>query len=142
MMRQERVDDLIEQAGGVGLFQIFSFVIFVCGLSGIHFLWYGIPLYIKHPIYVCQWANPELHDGTACTAEQICADSPEILSWSVDWQNQESMHNWQQKLDIMCVSKFKVGLLGSSYFIGWCFSLLWAPRLADIYGRKTLFRIT
>ena len=41
----------------------------------------------------------------------------------------------------MCESKFRVGLIGSSLFVGWCFSLLWMPRLADVYGRKNLFRI-
>ena len=32
-------------------------------------------------------------------------------------------------------------MIGSSFFIGWCLSLLWIPRLADVYGRKNLFRI-
>lgn len=41
----------------------------------------------------------------------------------------------------MCESKFRVGMIGSSFFIVWCLSLLWIPRLADVYGRKNLFRI-
>lgn len=30
-------------------------------------------------------------------------------------------------------------MLGSSYFIGWCLTLLWVPRFGDILGRKKLF---
>ena len=30
-------------------------------------------------------------------------------------------------------------MLGSSYFIGWCLTLLWVPRLGDLLGRKKLF---
>ena len=60
----------------------------------------------------------------------------------MNWDSPESIHNWHQKFDLMCESKFKVGMIGSSFFIGWCLSLLWVPRLADIYGRKNLFRIT
>lgn len=41
----------------------------------------------------------------------------------------------------MCVPKWKIGLLGSSYFIGWVLTLLWIPRLADIYGRTKLIQI-
>ena len=33
-------------------------------------------------------------------------------------------------------------MIGSSYFIGWCLTLFWAPRLGDIYGRKKLFAIS
>ena len=40
---------------------------------------------------------------------------------------------------MMCAPEWKVGLLGSSLFIGWCATLLWLPRLADVYGRKRLF---
>ena len=44
---------MLDQAGGIGAFQIITFVIATCGISGIHFLWYGVPLYIKEPIYEC-----------------------------------------------------------------------------------------
>lgn len=39
----------------------------------------------------------------------------------------------------MCAPSWKVGLIGASWFIGWSCTLLWLPRLADIYGRKRLF---
>ena len=39
----------------------------------------------------------------------------------------------------MCAPEWKIGFLGSSLFLGWCITLLWLPRLADVYGRKKLF---
>ena len=38
-----------------------------------------------------------------------------------------------------CASTVALSLLGSSYFIGWTISLLFVPRLADMYGRKKIF---
>lgn len=32
-------------------------------------------------------------------------------------------------------------LIASSFFIGWAITLLWVPRLGDIYGRKQVFAI-
>jgi putative MFS transporter len=38
-----------------------------------------------------------------------------------------------------CVSKARVGLIGSSLFAGWALSAIFIPRLSDIYGRKRIF---
>ena len=46
------------------------------------------------------------------------------------------MHNWVEKLDLICMPGWKVGLLGSSLFFGWVLTLLWVPGLSDKYGRK------
>ena len=40
----------------------------------------------------------------------------------------------------MC-NPLETGLLGSAFFIGWCATLLWVPRLADRYGRSKVFKI-
>jgi MFS family permease len=39
-------------------------------------------------------------------------------------------------------SKFLIGLMGSSFFLGWVISCIFLPRLADIYGRKWFVFIT
>jgi MFS family permease len=51
------------------------------------------------------------------------------------------LHNWTEKLDLACVSDYKIGLIGSSYFIGWVCTLLIFPGLADYFGRKWIYRI-
>lgn len=43
---------------------------------------------------------------------------------------------------MLCEPKFKVGLIGSFYFIGICTTLTFVPPLADAYGRKWVFNIT
>ena len=37
------------------------------------------------------------------------------------------------------MDEWKVLLLGSWYFIGWCSTLLWLPAMGDKFGRKNLF---
>lgn len=43
------------------------------------------------------------------------------------------------ELSLECVSKARVGLIGSSMFMGWAISATFLPRLSDIYGRKKIF---
>lgn len=43
---------------------------------------------------------------------------------------------------MLCESKFKVGLLGSMFFIGIIATLLIIPPLADKFGRKLIFTIS
>jgi len=50
------------------------------------------------------------------------------------------LHNWVEKLNLECVDSFKIGLIGSSYFIGWVCTLLILPGLADYFGRKWIYR--
>jgi len=38
----------------------------------------------------------------------------------------------------MCAPKNKIGLLGSTYFVGLVLGSIFLPRLSDIYGRKSL----
>ena len=56
--------------------------------------------------------------------------------------DEEYMYNWVEKFDMLCESKTKVGLLGSSFFVGILVGLLFVPRLADMYGRKPVFLAT
>jgi len=41
----------------------------------------------------------------------------------------------------MCEEPWKVGLLGSVFFIGWASTLLWLPSFGDRYGRRKPFAI-
>lgn len=53
--------------------------------------------------------------------------------------SEKSLNNWQQKLDLMCEDSWKIGLLGSSMFIGWASTLLWLPSFGDRFGRRKPF---
>ena len=49
------------------------------------------------------------------------------------------MDNWVGKLGLLCEPKNRIGLLGSSYFIGIIASMLFVPALSDHIGRKKIF---
>ncbi len=55
------------------------------------------------------------------------------------WENETSLHNWYEHLDLSCKSKTQVGFIGSSLFIGWTISAFIFPRIADIIGRRPVF---
>lgn len=54
----------------------------------------------------------------------------------------EYLDNWVQKLDLLCESKERLGLLGSAYFVGILTAMIIIPQLSDFYGRKNIFVIT
>ena len=76
-----------------------------------------------------------------CTAANICEGDSRIVDWSVNTESEKYLDNWQDKLDLMCEESWKVGMLGSSFFIGWASTLLWLPSFGDKYGRKMPFAI-
>lgn len=45
-------------------------------------------------------------------------------------------------MDLLCESKFKIGLFGSCYFLGEIIALVIVPPLADAYGRKLVVAIS
>lgn len=88
----------------------------------------------------CVFRDPQPLDPEAeCTAENICADNSQILSHEIDWSDKYSLHNWVEKLDLTCEPGWKIGLIGSMVFVGWVSTLVWLPRISDMYGRKWIF---
>jgi MFS transporter, putative metabolite:H+ symporter len=61
------------------------------------------------------------------------------IYYQVDFSNEASLDNWFVELSLECVSKTRIGLIGSSMFMGWALSAVFLPRLSDIYGRKKIF---
>jgi MFS family permease len=57
----------------------------------------------------------------------------------VNWSEELSLKNWFTGLHLECVSKARIGLIGSTLFAGWALSAIFIPRMADIYGRKKIF---
>ena len=46
------------------------------------------------------------------------------------------------KLDLTYASDVKVAMIGSAFFIGWAFTLLWVPQFGDRFGRKPCYMIS
>ena len=76
-----------------------------------------------------------------CDRKHICTDNVPKDEWRINYDSENSYHNWvdPDKLDLTCVDKNVIGLLGSAYFLGFAISSGITPNLADKYGRKTVF---
>ena len=107
----------------------------VFGFGATNLIIYGIPFWTKQPTYKCVLTSANFDLDEVCTAENICINDSRIESWEVDYTNPESIHNWYEQLDLMCETSSLIGTFGSAFFFGWCLTLLWVPRLSDIYGR-------
>ena len=44
-----------------------------------------------------------------------------------------------EKLNLTCVDKDVIGMLGSGYFVGFAISSVFVPRFSDKYGRKKIY---
>lgn len=93
---------------------------------------------MQRQVYQCDFVDPKA-DASICTAENICDEDPRIANWQVDYSNNRSLQNWQQRLDLMCEPDWKASLLGAVWCLSWSVMLLWVPKLADKTGRKRIF---
>ena len=108
------------------------------GINATSYFFYQLAYLTQEPVYVCTYTDPLTKTGT-CDSDQICSNDGSIASYIIDWSDQRSIHNWVEKMDLICEPKWKIALLGSLVFIGWGSTLSWLPRLADKFGRKPLF---
>lgn len=71
-----------------------------------------------------------------CEIDHICEDGKmNSTDWWVDWSKPTSLHNWIDELNSPCLSHFKMGAFGSSYFIGTTVGSFMI-KLNDRFGRK------
>ena len=54
----------------------------------------------------------------------------------------EYLDNWVERLDLLCETTGRVGMLGSAFFVGVTSSMFVIPKLADVWGRKPMFIVT
>ena len=102
------------------------------------FWFYQLGYLMQEPKYACKLKPGTSFDEGICTSANICANDSRIQSWEIDWSQEASLSNWHLKFDLMCWPKHQIGLISSLFWLGWCCTLLWVPRFADIYGRKYL----
>ena len=81
-------------------------------------------------------------DWKRCTKQEICDRGLAKDEYRADTNDDEYFDNWVNKFDLLCESKFKIGLLGSMFFIGVIATMIIIPPLADKYGRKMIFLIS
>ena len=91
---EDRVDELYEELGGCGLFQVLAYFAITFGMSAPSWFIYEIGFLTQAPTeYICTYYSAT--DQPACTLENICADNPAIESWEADPASVKTLYNWQ-----------------------------------------------
>lgn len=60
----------------------------------------------------------------------------------MDYSNKKNLHNWIERLDLVCKTGDQIGFLGSAVFGGWVLTALVIPPLADKFGRAPVYLFT
>ena len=103
---------------------------------------YGVTFLTVEPAYECRQSM--YHDSWySCDKTIICEYELSKEDWRIDYSGDESYINWvdPEKLDLICVSPNKIGMLGSAYFVGFAISSAFTPKLSDVFGRKMPYMV-
>lgn len=137
MSTEEKINRVMKEIGGNGPFQKWAFIMYAFSTSSIGFVLYDLGYLELMPTFVCSSAtNPSY----TCKEVDFC--NVQGVSYSIDWSSPDSLHNWVEKLGLICKPSWQVGLIGSAMFTGWTLTLLWLPQFGDKYGRWKIFFIS
>ena len=93
----------------------------------------GLSFLTKEPHYECY--SHEDDQWHSCKKDKICGEGLSKDEYR-PVHDDDYIDNWEEKFELTCEPKFKVGLFGTFFFIGVVSTLLVYPPLADKYGRK------
>jgi hypothetical protein len=121
----------------MGTFQVLLFIAFLIQANSGDPLLFGMGFLTREPnSFECR------QDGTdqwrPCSKEEICANHLSHEDYR-PVKDDEYIDNWEEpdKFDTLCTPQWKVGLLGSMFFVGAVSTLLFVPWLGDkAFGRK------
>lgn len=134
------IEEMIEKAGGIGLFQIYAMVVLISGIHAVTTVITPIGFLLQMPDFKCTYIKGVTAESeeNICTTEYICAQDPRIESWEVDYESERTLENFQTRFNLVCTPEWQSALIPGLAFLGWTLTLLWMPRLADIYGRRMI----
>ena len=136
-----KIDKLMNEIHGKGRFSLFAFSSIVLGMNATGYWFYLLSYLTLFPKYDCVWSDGLPHTEDDCIAKNICAADSAVSSYSIDWSDKYSLHNWvePEKLNLICEPGWKIALMGSMVFVGWVITLPIIPRISDLYSRKKIF---
>ena len=76
----------------------------------------------------------------SCKPVDFCND-PSILSYRPNMELKESYNNWISHYNLTCTPGGYIGLIASSFFIGWICTLVIIPRISDLNGRQRFIQV-
>lgn len=129
------IDEALEIAGGFGRLQYYALFAILIANLGLSMYYYHFPYLELFPRFI--WKLNE--DFDTCSLETVC-ENEGIKHWQVDWSHDMSIHNWITENNEYCISRFRIGLIGSSYFVGILLGSL-LLQISDIIGRKRYIQI-
>ncbi|CAI2367215.1 unnamed protein product [Moneuplotes crassus] len=133
------LDNMIEKTGGFGRLQIAILVCMLIANIPTAFYSYGLPVLEQFPDYVC---TTDSGMDYRCKRNQICINGmpKESMIWGINWDSSRSINNWVDEMDLMCATKFQIGLFGSIYFLGFAFSGVFL-KFSDHFGRRKIIQV-
>lgn len=75
-------------------------------------------------------------DWHECTKSEICNEGISKDNYRPVESEDEYIDNWIEQYDLLCEPKWKIGLIGSTYFFGLICTIIILPCIADKKGRK------
>ena len=97
-----------------------------------NYIYYALTFLELWPDYTCAASILDKD----CNRELMCKnpDNPALIQ--VNWESTRSLHNWVEKLDLVCEPSWRIGLIASMCIFGSSIGTLFVPRLGDVYGRR------
>ena len=105
----------------------------------------GMPFLEREPAELECYHKNQPDTWHSCTKEEICrahSSGRMNLVYRANKSDPEYLNNWVIKLGLLCETKSRIGLLGSSYFVGIIAFIVFIPALSDRIGRKSIFCAT
>jgi len=123
------------------MFQNVSFFVVMLGIIACNPIIYGLHFLEREPRhFLCK---KDAATWVQCTKVEVCYDyNGERSSYRAVQdvsKDADFVENWVMRMDMLCESRLKIGMLGFSYFLGVVIGLALAPPLADLCGKQYIF---
>ena len=104
---------------------------------------YAIPIgmiYVFSPVYIIpfmkqipeiEWSTDFGKSWSACSREYVWSNQSNV-NYKYDYNSIDTVNNWITKIDLIWITDFKIGLLGTLFFIGWVLGSATLLSLGDI----------
>lgn len=90
----------------------------------------------KYPDFECQ--NLAGDEWQACSHDTVCDSHDNNFQYRYNWNSDNTISNWITSMKLECEPGYKIGMIGSLYFLGFCIGAATLLRLADIKGRRPM----
>lgn len=132
------IDDLIIKAGGFGKMQWIIMLAAIILYQGIGSVVYNLAYLELVPYIKCKYYGED--HFVKCKNERDICHKGKVEEWYVDYEEEESFHNWMTDQNLYCEDSFLIGLFGSVYFLGFALSGF-ILKQSDTYGRKKIMTL-